>query len=212
MSDSNDDAAKTPEIEPVENGPLRVKGELNLVGADAEGKSVMFLCRCGNSKNKPFCDGSHKKTGFSSERGKPAGRDRLVPFEGEEIVVYFNPMLCAHAAECNRIAAHVFDAKKRPWIEPDKGTREEIEAVIAGCPSGALTMAAKGEDPTHLVPDGPRVTVEKNGPYWVADVELKSPKQGEGMSERKYVLCRCGRSGNKPFCDGTHRDIGWVAE
>lgn len=52
-----------------DNGPIRVSGEVELV--DAEGnafaeKATYYLCRCGHSKNKPFCDGTHKAEGFES--------------------------------------------------------------------------------------------------------------------------------------------------
>lgn len=54
------------------NGPLRVEGDFEL--ADPQGKtfglagrSVVSLCRCGHSANKPFCDGSHKRVGFADE-------------------------------------------------------------------------------------------------------------------------------------------------
>lgn len=58
-----------PTITPNDNGPLRILGAITVV--DAEGKTVLegeevYLCRCGNSKNKPFCDGSHKAAGFQS--------------------------------------------------------------------------------------------------------------------------------------------------
>lgn len=54
------------------NGPLRIEGE-NIVITDQDGKTyglagriVVSLCRCGQSQNKPFCDGSHNKVGFQS--------------------------------------------------------------------------------------------------------------------------------------------------
>ncbi len=53
-----------------ENGPLYVRGDLIIDGAPADMKAVRFraaLCRCGQSKNKPFCDGSHKAAGFQSD-------------------------------------------------------------------------------------------------------------------------------------------------
>lgn len=212
MSESEDKPEPTPSIRPLADGPLLVKGVTQLEGEGAEAKPVMSLCRCGRSSNKPFCDGSHKKVEFRSDVGKPAGKDRQLKYEGEEVDVFFNPMICAHAAECNRIASHIFDATKRPWVQPNNGSRKEIESVIAGCPSGALTVAEKNDVPKHRVSEVPKIRVAKNGPYWVESVALETPPQGEGMSEKKYVLCRCGQSGNKPFCDGTHRDIGWVAE
>jgi CDGSH-type Zn-finger protein len=54
------------------NGPLRIEGDFEIqdhVGGvfDVAGRTVISLCRCGNSQNKPFCDGSHGRTGFQSE-------------------------------------------------------------------------------------------------------------------------------------------------
>lgn len=56
-------------IHPEENGPLRIDGQVNLI--DADGNVVrsgerFFLCRCGHSNSKPFCDGSHRKHGFTA--------------------------------------------------------------------------------------------------------------------------------------------------
>jgi CDGSH-type Zn-finger protein len=53
------------------NGPLRLEGDITLVDQDGRpfglaGRTVVSLCRCGHSANKPFCDGSHGKTGFDS--------------------------------------------------------------------------------------------------------------------------------------------------
>ena len=53
------------------NGPLRIEGEISLVDQEGRafglgGRSVISLCRCGHSANKPFCDGSHNKAGFAS--------------------------------------------------------------------------------------------------------------------------------------------------
>jgi len=57
-------------IEPTVNGPLRVKGNLEIIGGS--GKTIKrvqsaSLCRCGASANKPFCDGSHAKISFRSD-------------------------------------------------------------------------------------------------------------------------------------------------
>lgn len=58
------------QITPLDNGPYRVVGEITLVDADGntiETKATTFLCRCGQSSNKPFCDGTHNKIGFQNE-------------------------------------------------------------------------------------------------------------------------------------------------
>lgn len=198
-------------IEERENGPLVVSGAASMEGADGviEVKAVMALCRCGASKNKPFCDGSHNKVGFESRGGTPAGRDRVIAYEGKDATVNYNPMLCSHAAECGRLASNIFNPAQKPWVQPDQGTLAQIEAVVTACPSGALSFAtAQGSD--HRV-DAARaqIVVEKNGPYWVRDIPPPTLERAEGAADGKYVLCRCGLSGNKPYCDGSHRDAKW---
>ena len=60
------------EITVLNNGPLRVKGEVTLKDAegntyDLKGREAISMCRCGHSENKPFCDGNHKRAGFQLE-------------------------------------------------------------------------------------------------------------------------------------------------
>ena len=202
----------TPHFEERENGPLVAKGIRRMVdgaGNEIEVKEVMALCRCGHSRNKPFCDGSHKEAGFESRGGEPAGKDVLLPYRGAEVTVTYNPMLCSHAAECGRLAGHIFNPAQKPWVQPDNGTVAEVEAVVAACPSGALAITRADGSREHRLADRCDITVEKNGPYWVQGVKSPVGAHGEGMSSKKYVLCRCGLSGNKPYCDGSHRDAGW---
>lgn len=201
------DASKA-RIEVREDGPFVVTGASSMTGPDGETiqtKPVMALCRCGGSRNKPFCDGSHNRNGFKSKGGDPAGRDRLIAYEGTEVTVTFNPRLCAHAAECARIAPKIFDSSAKPWVQPDNGTLAEVEAVVAACPSGALALPG----PKHMTADRVEIAVSRDGPYWVTGPSIEAPAAGEGATFTKYTLCRCGLSGNKPYCDGTHRDKGW---
>ncbi|WP_306114184.1 MULTISPECIES: CDGSH iron-sulfur domain-containing protein [unclassified Roseovarius] len=204
--------SEDPVIEERENGPLVAKGIRRMVGPDGaeiEIKEVMALCRCGRSEMKPFCDGSHKEAGFESRGGEPAGPDKLLTYEGAEVTVTYNPLLCSHAAECGRLASHIFNPEQKPWVQPDKGAVAEVEAVITACPSGALALKRPDGAREHRLAERCDVTIEKNGPYWVQNVKSPVGAQGQGMSSKKYVLCRCGLSGNKPYCDGTHRDAGW---
>lgn len=197
-------------IEERENGPLIVKNATAMTGVDGaamEVKPVMALCRCGGSANKPFCDGSHRDNGFESRGGTPAGRDRVITYAGSEVTVSFNPLLCSHAAECGRLAGHIFNTSQKPWVQPDNGTVEEVRAVVAACPSGALALGSAPRD--HLMTERAEVHVEKNGPYWITDVPAPTEDQPEGASAKKFVLCRCGLSGKKPYCDGSHSDQGW---
>jgi uncharacterized Fe-S cluster protein YjdI len=139
-------------IEERENGPLVIKGVTSMKdrdGAQIEVKPLMVLCRCGGSANKPFCDGSHKRNGFQSRGGKPQGKDVLLPYKGTRVTVLYNPRLCSHAAECNRLAPKAFDATQRPWINPDNASDAELDTVMHACPSGALRM--DGQD--HKIPN-----------------------------------------------------------
>jgi CDGSH-type Zn-finger protein len=57
----------TPSVTVVKNGPYKISNVPNLTLSDkseGEAKEAMFLCRCGQSSNKPFCDGTHTKVGW----------------------------------------------------------------------------------------------------------------------------------------------------
>ena len=210
------DDEQKPIIEASENGPLVVKNLgknlgkiLNADGSDAGVKPVMALCRCGASKNKPFCDGAHMGIEFSSSLGEACPRDKLYNYEGAEITVHYNPLLCSHAARCGAMLKPVFDGASDPWIMPDNGSVEDIKAVVGACPSGALSFSEKGGEPCHIEDGECVIEIEVHGPYHVRNVELKGAKWGTEACREKYVLCRCGLSKNKPFCDGAHGDAGW---
>ena len=208
MTDDN------PQIMPKENGSLVVSGPVTFKMPDGSRETAEkeFLCRCGASRNKPYCDGSHRGIEFSSETGNSPPRDHLFKYEGRDVTVYFSKHLCSHAAECGKRLISVFDPSKKPWVQPDNGTVADIEAVARACPSGAIQTSAPGADPVHSTGADPVITVEKNGPYRVENVELANADWSENASPQKYVLCRCGQSKNKPFCDGTHRDVKWSDE
>lgn len=199
-----------PRVECRENGPLVVKDATGITGSDgttAEAKAAMALCRCGRSNNKPYCDGTHIKCGFTAPTAnEPAGRDKVYTFAGSTQTVLYNPRICSHAARCVATAPGAFDPSRRPWIEPDGTDVDTLRAAVRNCPSGALRI--DGQD--HLTDDSrATVTVEPNGPYWITGAEIDAEGPGEGGATSKAVLCRCGLSGNKPWCDGTHRDHGW---
>ena len=206
------DNKNSPIIEEVENGPLVVKNVDKLVAADGtavDAQSEMALCRCGSSKNKPFCDGSHLDIGFSSAYDDISKRDRVYTYAGRDITVHYNRLLCSHAAKCGAMLNSVFDVSRDPWIDPDQGAVDEIMAVVNACPSGALSYSENNGEPCHLHGAECVIEIEEHGPYHIRNVEIKGAKWATQACEKKYVLCRCGHSRNKPFCDGAHVDIGW---
>ena len=205
------------ELTPMENGPLIAKEVpilKNAEGADiTPDKPAFGLCRCGLSKNKPFCDGSHKAAGFSSDNGDAKIRNTPIEHtgvvDGKSVTVSYTPVLCGHIAACQRLHKSVFDPAKRPWIQPENGSLEGILSVIAACPSGALRVSVEGEPLHHIDGDESAVEVVQHGPYVVRNIALGAPFNGAGASEQEYILCRCGHSKNKPFCDGSHHDHKW---
>ena len=207
---STDD--KKPTIEERDDGPLVVKNVGKMLaadGSDAGVKPAMALCRCGASKNKPFCDGAHMGLGFKSDHGKKSPRDKLYNYEGKELTVHYNPLLCSHAAKCGAMLKPVFDTTRDPWINPNDGSADDIKAVVKACPSGALTYSEQGGNPCHIEDGECIIEIEQHGPLHVRNVELAGANWATEACPQKYVLCRCGHSKNKPFCDGAHGDAGW---
>ncbi len=92
-------------IEPKENGPYLVKNLLSLKNSKGTDllpqKEVIALCRCGKSNNKPFCDGTHNKIGFSSATDNPSTGEWL-DYVGNKITIHDNRHLCAHAGKCTK--------------------------------------------------------------------------------------------------------------
>ena len=200
---SSDDG---PSIEPAPDGPYLAKNVehfSNRKGA-IKTRSTMALCRCGKSANKPFCDGTHAKIGFSSDKLEGRVADGRESYAGARITIHDNRGICAHAGRCTDGLASVFRLKQEPWIDPDGAAAEEIIETIRKCPSGALSYTV--EDVEHREREGPpAIFVAPNGPYVVTGgPELLDTPRGEGAATGHFTLCRCGGSKNKPFCDGSH--------
>jgi CDGSH-type Zn-finger protein len=167
------------------------------------------LCRCGGSKNKPFCDGTHAAIGFKGANTADPAKNRRETYAGKRITIFDNRAICAHAGYCSDGLKSVFLYGKEPWIDPDGAEVEQIVATIRKCPSGALGYAIGG---VEAEPPGrePMITVTKDGPYAITGgVGLPAAKFGDGASTEHYTLCRCGASKNKPFCDGSHWTVGF---
>ena len=215
-------------IVPLANGPLYLinnrepKVVENLVNSKDEKLSNIqgiALCRCGASKNKPFCDGSHSMSGFQSKNDnayndetKNKLKSKRKTYVGKNITIHDNRSICSHAAECVKNLPLVFRLNQRPWIDPDQAIIEKIIETIKKCPSGALSYSINEIEYRDL--DGkPLIKVSKNGPYLVSGgIELVGEEFPDDVSKEHYTLCRCGASKNKPFCDGSHTSINFKDE
>ena len=207
-----------PKITCLPNGPYYLLNDLtpqtvpNLVDSNGDPCATVAgvaLCRCGGSRNKPFCDGTHGKIGFTDEKQTDSGNDKRKDYIGEHITIHDNRAICSHAGYCTDNLKDVFRLGEEPWIDPDGANNQEIIETIKRCPSGALSYSVNGvEHRDQQRP--PTVSVTKNGPYVITGgVELIDQRMAEGASSEHYALCRCGASKNKPFCDGSHWHIGF---
>ena len=211
-------ADSKPKIACLPNGPYYLLNDMeakpvpNMRRASGEACATVrgvALCRCGGSKNKPFCDGTHTAIGFSDRNTADPGKDERKSYAGKRITVLDNRALCAHAGFCTDELESVFRQHDEPWITADGAEAEEIIATIRKCPSGALSYAIDGVE-ADAPERPPMVTVTDNGPYAVTGgIELMGAKFGQGGSTEHYTLCRCGASKNKPFCDGSHWNVGF---
>jgi CDGSH-type Zn-finger protein len=210
--------SQKPSIYPLPNGPYVFKDPKSVTPAtcltDDAGTVIanqpyLALCRCGGSNTKPFCDGTHLKNGFRSEKSPDRTPDQRDNYVGKKVTIHDNRGTCAHAGHCTEGLPKVFREDEDPWIDPNGAAPKAIIETIRHCPSGALSHSVDGVE--HRDQDRPpRVLVTPDGPYEVqGGVELLETQLGEGASREHYSLCRCGGSKNKPFCDGTHFENGF---
>jgi CDGSH-type Zn-finger protein len=198
------------EITPTPNGPLhaqRIGALKNDRGETIDTAESIYLCRCGASKNKPYCDGSHESAGFS-DRWLRAEKSVVSEFAGKEITVVDDFSLCAHAGECVEGAPETFFTKGPAGrvSHPDASPAGQVVAAIRRCPSGALLYKLGGKRMYEYFTEA-GVRVEKDGPLHVHRAKLNGGARP--ATEDHYTLCRCGASLNKPFCDGMHAKIAF---
>jgi CDGSH-type Zn-finger protein len=167
------------------------------------------LCRCGHSKNKPFCDGTHTKIQFDgtvAEDYEPFDKAaKVIP--GPALTLDDNEHLCVHARFCLR-AGGIWSLVER---SDDQEARETAIEEACNCPSGRLVLIDNKSE-TVIEPEFEKSIVvieypprDEHGPLWVRGgipIESMTGKQYE--IRNRVTLCRCGRSENKPFCDGSH--------
>ncbi|MER7210036.1 ferritin-like domain-containing protein [Streptosporangium sp. NPDC000239] len=206
--------------------PLRRKRKIVSAGNDAltwqthehlETEDTYALCRCGHSSSKPFCDGTHAAVGFDGTEAAvaPPYRETQHVHDGVGISAQRVGELCVHAAFCV--------GRTRPIAEmladtDDSDVRSDIMGRIDHCPSGSYSYALSrgGETVEPDLPQAVSVLEEENGlasALWVTGGVPVTRSDGQPLETRnRMTLCRCGHSGNKPLCDGTHRRIDFREE
>ncbi len=226
--------ATKPKIIITKDGPYLVLGNLPLkkqsIAVDKQGNAIKWedgqnysqpkpctLCRCGGSKNKPYCDGTHAKIKFdgtetASRKGYLKEAEKI---KGPSLNLMDNSSLCADARFCDR-AGGIWDlTRKSNDLRAKKTAIEEA----CNCPSGRLVIwDKKTKRPVEprfkkcisLIED-PQEKV--SGPLWVkGKVPVESSSGYQYEVRNRVTLCRCGKSNNKPFCDGSHIRAGFTSE
>lgn len=169
------------------------------------------LCRCGHSKNAPYCDGSHVKIGFdgteTASREDYAVRASLQ--EGPALSLMDDDR-CAFARFCHRKEG---DAWELTESSDNPHLRNEAIKAAGECPSGRIV--ALDEDGNPIEPEfEPSIEILQdtaNGvsaPIFVkGNIPIESSDGFTYEVRNRIALCRCGESSNKPFCDATHIPI-----
>jgi CDGSH-type Zn-finger protein/uncharacterized Fe-S cluster protein YjdI len=213
------------------NGPYQVSGGIPLVrktqivseqieplswqrGETLEAGEAYDLCRCGQSQDKPFCDSTHRQIDFDGTETadtRPTAARQLIYPGSTGIVVKTDGWLCMNSGFCANRAAKI---RQLAQHTEDINVRSNVIAMVERCPAGSLTYAMGPNEP-DVEPDLPQqiaVTTEITadgpiaGPLWVTGNIPIERSDGQPFETRNRVtLCNCGRSLNKPLCDGTHR-------
>jgi CDGSH-type Zn-finger protein len=211
------------------NGPYLVPGGIPLtrqtIVTDADGgsqawredetfatKSNYALCRCGQSKTKPFCDGAHAKVGFDGT--ETASREPYLTdakrFDGPRLVLVDAERLCASGRFC--------DPKGSVWSQvahsDDPKVRQTFLRQVANCPGGRVVAWDKAADAAIEPELPPSIGLVEDpqegcsGPIWLrGGLPVVSADGFEYEVRNRATLCRCGQSKNKPFCDGSHAQV-----
>jgi CDGSH-type Zn-finger protein len=207
-------------------GPYIVSGgvpltrESAVIGSDGEpakweqgpafqDRDTYALCRCGQSRNKPFCDGSHAKVAFQGTEtaGRGAYLDHAEKTVGPGVDLTWSPEFCVVARFCHR-GEEAWSYAER---SDDPGARQAAVEEACDCPSGSLVAWNKTTGAPIEPELEPSISLIENcgdgtaGPLWVkGGISIESADGSEYEKRNRVTLCRCGRSSKKPFCDGSH--------
>ncbi len=211
-------------IKVTKNGPYIITGNIPLsymsIETDIHGEACQWLevkkypkqdlyllCRCGKSKNKPFCDGTHLKIKFNGAdnvRNEPY-LENVKEFVGPELRLTDKKELCVDAAFCVR-GANIWNLT----VHSDRpGFRIMAIEEAANCPSGRLVVWDSDDNPIEPEYE-PSIVVTEHmdgspGPLWVrGGIEIESADGTVYEKRNRVTLCNCGKSENKPLCDGSH--------
>ena len=181
-------------------------------GSSFPSEEEVALCRCGHSKNKPFCDGSHEKARWDPKEGASRAPydEQAEKTEGPGLTLRDAEELCAFARFC--------DPAGKIWALIERTDDPEARALTIReaqhCPAGRLVVSDRktGKEIEPELPPSIGIVEDPalrcSGPLWVRGGIPVVSEDGKPYEVRNRVtLCRCGVSDNKPFCNGAHASI-----
>lgn len=127
-----------------------------------------------------------------------------------EFTILWEPKKCIHAAICVKDLPKVYDPNAKPWIKPENAAVDQLKDQIDKCPSRALTYE---EHESNIQNENMKTELElmNNGPLLVkGKIDIKMADGSVVSKDKMTAFCRCGASQNKPYCDGKHKEIGFV--
>ena len=181
---------------PVGDSAIKVIAErFDELAAHADGAMPVAL---GSEVKNSLTDISKKLRGVNDALESPAVEVAI----GESVTIMFEAKRCIHARFCVLQQPAVFKANvSGPWLAPDEASSvEALVAVAQACPSGAIQYVRQDGGRAEEPPTVNLIQIRENGPLALrADIQLDNSPIGY-----RATLCRCGKSNNKPFCDGAH--------
>jgi uncharacterized Fe-S cluster protein YjdI/CDGSH-type Zn-finger protein len=145
----------------------------------------------------------------ATERNEaPPGLTR--EYRSERISVLWFAERCIHSGECIRAQPAVFDTRRRPWIVLEEASADEVAEAVLRCPTGALHFRRHDGGPEEAAGEAIEVRTVRHGPYFLRGPATVTEESGRVIrSDTRMALCRCGESRHMPFCDNSHRAIGF---
>lgn len=138
--------------------------------------------------------------------------DKKHKYSNDKLTVHFDANVCIHSKVCVNGMPEVFNTKEKPWVNMQVDAADEIADQVKKCPSGALSIEWNEQKPESKF-DSEKLTsikASKDGPYIIEGSFRYYDADGNlVLTKDRIALCRCGQSGNKPFCDGTHKKVGF---
>lgn len=143
----------------------------------------------------------------------PFMKDVVREYSNGEVTIVWKPALCIHSEKCVKGLPQVFRPQEQPWIEAEAAPTDALVAQVKQCPSGALSyyFNQAGRNETEGEAEPLECDVLPNGPLIVkGKVKVNLPDGKVVERSQRTAFCRCGASRNKPFCDGSHTEIGFL--